>query len=81
MMRNDSGHYTCIAINKHGRSTAEALIDVQCKLYDWNLVLHYAKYSIYNVLDKPRCEIERREIDDLDTLICTAYGNPEEVNF
>lgn len=29
--------------------------------------------------DKPRCEIERREINDEDTLICTAFGNPEEV--
>lgn len=30
--------------------------------------------------DTPRCEIERREIDDQDTLICTAYGNPVEVS-
>lgn len=29
---------------------------------------------------KPRCEIERDEIDDQDTLICTAFGNPVEVS-
>ncbi|XP_059224059.1 uncharacterized protein LOC106090474 isoform X4 [Stomoxys calcitrans] len=60
MTRNESGRYTCVAFNKHGRSTAETVIDVQYK---------------------PRCEIERKEIDDQDTLICTAYGNPEEADF
>ncbi|XP_061395466.1 hemicentin-1 isoform X1 [Musca vetustissima] len=60
MTRNDSGRYTCVAYNKHGRSSAETFIDVQYK---------------------PRCEIERMEIDDQDTLICTAYGNPEEADF
>ncbi|XP_073840504.1 neuromusculin isoform X7 [Musca autumnalis] len=60
MTRNDSGRYTCVAYNKHGRSSAETFIDVQYK---------------------PRCEIERVEIDDQDTLICTAYGNPEEADF
>ncbi|XP_075164374.1 neuromusculin isoform X2 [Haematobia irritans] len=60
MTRNESGRYTCVAYNKHGRSTAETIIDVQYK---------------------PRCEIERKEIDDQDTLICTAYGNPEEADF
>ncbi|XP_017474727.1 PREDICTED: uncharacterized protein LOC108365246 [Rhagoletis zephyria] len=30
---------------------------------------------------KPRCEIERHEIDDQDTLICTAFGNPVEADF
>uniref|UniRef100_A0A1I8MZF3 Ig-like domain-containing protein n=2 Tax=Musca domestica TaxID=7370 RepID=A0A1I8MZF3_MUSDO len=60
MTRNDSGRYTCVAYNKHGRSSAETVIDVQYK---------------------PRCEIERVEIDDQDTLICTAYGNPEEADF
>ncbi|KAH8322053.1 hypothetical protein KR059_001059, partial [Drosophila kikkawai] len=29
----------------------------------------------------PNCEIERREIDGQDTLICTAFGNPEEADF
>ncbi|XP_020816463.1 hemicentin-1 isoform X12 [Drosophila serrata] len=29
----------------------------------------------------PHCEIERREIDGQDTLICTAFGNPEEADF
>ncbi|XP_060661004.1 uncharacterized protein LOC132794519 isoform X5 [Drosophila nasuta] len=29
----------------------------------------------------PRCEIERLEIDDQDTLICTADGNPDEADF
>ncbi|XP_041448121.1 uncharacterized protein LOC111077461 isoform X3 [Drosophila obscura] len=60
MQRNDSGTYTCLAFNKHGKSTAETVIDVQFK---------------------PRCEIERREIDDQDTLICTAFGNPVEADF
>ncbi|KAI8118506.1 Kin of IRRE-like protein 2 [Lucilia cuprina] len=60
MKRNDTGRYTCVAYNKHGRSTAETFIDVQFT---------------------PRCEIERQEIEDKDTLICTAYGNPEEADF
>ncbi|KAH8286528.1 hypothetical protein KR054_010889, partial [Drosophila jambulina] len=29
----------------------------------------------------PHCEIERREIDGQDTLICTAFGNPVEADF
>ncbi|KAH8258880.1 hypothetical protein KR038_011496 [Drosophila bunnanda] len=29
----------------------------------------------------PHCEIERREVDGQDTLICTAFGNPEEADF
>ncbi|XP_037890322.1 uncharacterized protein LOC119637932 isoform X7 [Glossina fuscipes] len=37
--------------------------------------------TFIDVQYKPRCEIERREIDDRDTLICTAYGNPEEADF
>ncbi|XP_017137477.1 uncharacterized protein LOC108152559 isoform X5 [Drosophila miranda] len=60
MQRNDNGTYTCVAFNKHGKSTAETVIEVQFK---------------------PRCEIERREIDDQDTLICTAFGNPVEADF
>ncbi|XP_070071316.1 uncharacterized protein nrm isoform X6 [Drosophila takahashii] len=60
MKRNDNGTYTCQAYNKHGKSIAETVIEVQFK---------------------PRCEIERREIDDQDTLICTAYGNPLEADF
>ncbi|XP_034655585.1 hemicentin-2 isoform X13 [Drosophila subobscura] len=60
MQRNDNGTYTCLAFNKHGKSTAETVIEVQFK---------------------PRCEIERREIDDQDTLICTAFGNPVEADF
>ncbi|XP_054086403.1 uncharacterized protein LOC105214792 isoform X4 [Zeugodacus cucurbitae] len=60
MTRNDSGVYTCVASNKHGKSTVETIIDVQFK---------------------PRCAIERDEIDDQDTLICTAFGNPVEADF
>ncbi|XP_049314276.1 uncharacterized protein LOC105225255 isoform X9 [Bactrocera dorsalis] len=60
MTRNDSGVYTCVASNKHGKSTVETIIDVQFK---------------------PRCDIERHEIDDQDTLICTAFGNPVEADF
>ncbi|EDW79217.2 LOW QUALITY PROTEIN: uncharacterized protein Dwil_GK12999 [Drosophila willistoni] len=37
--------------------------------------------TVIDVQFKPRCEIERQEIDDQDTLICTAYGNPEEADF
>ncbi|XP_050742543.1 uncharacterized protein LOC108030804 isoform X3 [Drosophila biarmipes] len=37
--------------------------------------------TVIEVQFKPRCEIERREIDDQDTLICTAYGNPVESDF
>ncbi|KAH8233853.1 hypothetical protein KR032_000185, partial [Drosophila birchii] len=29
----------------------------------------------------PHCQIERREIDGQDTLICTAFGNPVEADF
>ncbi|XP_043862054.1 uncharacterized protein LOC120447830 isoform X2 [Drosophila santomea] len=37
--------------------------------------------TIIEVQFKPRCEIERQEIDDQDTLICIAYGNPIEADF
>ncbi|TMW46288.1 hypothetical protein DOY81_008631 [Sarcophaga bullata] len=37
--------------------------------------------TFIDVQYKPRCEIERKEIEDKDTLICTAYGNPEEADF
>nr|NP_001246891.1 neuromusculin, isoform F [Drosophila melanogaster]AFH04562.1 neuromusculin, isoform F [Drosophila melanogaster]AHA95700.1 FI21256p1 [Drosophila melanogaster] len=37
--------------------------------------------TVIKVQFKPRCEIERQEIDDQDTLICTAYGNPIEADF
>ncbi|XP_065720778.2 hemicentin-1 isoform X13 [Drosophila suzukii] len=37
--------------------------------------------TVIEVQFKPRCEIERREIDDQDTLICTAFGNPVESDF
>lgn len=30
--------------------------------------------------DKPDCTITRREINDEDTLVCTANGNPAKVN-
>lgn len=29
---------------------------------------------------KPNCTIARKEINDEDTLVCTAIGNPTEVN-
>ncbi|XP_055919479.1 uncharacterized protein LOC129951381 [Eupeodes corollae] len=37
--------------------------------------------TFIDVQFKPKCEIERREIDDKDTLICTAFGNPIEADF
>ncbi|XP_067643045.1 uncharacterized protein nrm isoform X2 [Eurosta solidaginis] len=37
--------------------------------------------TFIDVQFKPRCEIERHEIDDQDTLICTAFGNPVESDF
>ncbi|EDV97314.1 GH16788 [Drosophila grimshawi] len=37
--------------------------------------------TVIDVQFTPRCEIERQEIDDQDTLICTAYGNPAEADF
>ncbi|ALC44604.1 nrm [Drosophila busckii] len=37
--------------------------------------------TMIDVHFKPRCEIERLEIDDQDTLICTAFGNPVEADF
>lgn len=30
---------------------------------------------------RPNCTVQRREINDEDTLVCTAMGNPEEVSF
>lgn len=30
---------------------------------------------------KPNCTITRREVNDEDTLICTAFGNPQEYDF
>lgn len=40
-MRNDTGRYTCVAFNKHGRSTAETFIDVQCKYYKKQKYIKY----------------------------------------
>ncbi|XP_037031703.1 hemicentin-2 isoform X5 [Bradysia coprophila] len=34
-----------------------------------------------NVLYKPNCTIDRKEINDEDTLVCTAIGNPTEMDF
>lgn len=31
------------------------------------------------MIDKPDCTIARREINDEDTLVCTADGNPAKV--
>jgi len=41
---------------------------------------YYISLLFHYLTVKPRCEIERREIDDQDTLICTAFGNPVEVS-
>ncbi|XP_059622571.1 hemicentin-2-like isoform X2 [Phlebotomus argentipes] len=41
---------------------------------------HSAEASM-NVLFRPNCSIVRREVEDEDTLVCTAYGNPEPVDF
>lgn len=32
-------------------------------------------------LVKPNCTITRKEVDNEDTLVCTAYGNPTEFSF
>ncbi|EDV52815.2 uncharacterized protein Dere_GG16293, isoform G [Drosophila erecta] len=37
--------------------------------------------TVIEVHFKPRCEIERQEIDDQDTLVCIAYGNPLDADF
>ncbi|GAB0099475.1 Immunoglobulin [Sergentomyia squamirostris] len=42
---------------------------------------NHSAEAIMNVLFRPNCSIVRREIEDEDTLVCTAYGNPEEVDF
>lgn len=90
--RNDTGIYRCRARNKHGDRIAETVIDVQCKLRerqrererDTFMFSYYISmiicFAFLLAAVTPRCEIERREIDDQDTLICTAYGNPEEVS-
>ncbi|KAL5292690.1 nrm family protein [Megaselia abdita] len=50
-----------------------------CVAYNKHGITHADTYI--DVQYKPRCEIERREINDEDTLICTAFGNPEEAQF
>lgn len=30
---------------------------------------------------KPNCTIARKEVDDEDTLVCVAFGNPPELDF
>lgn len=36
---------------------------------------------LMNVQYRPNCTIQRKEVNDEDTLVCTAIGNPEEVSF
>lgn len=36
---------------------------------------------LMDVQYKPNCTVQRREMNDEDTLVCTAIGNPEEVSF
>lgn len=36
---------------------------------------------IMDVQYRPNCTVHRKEINDQDTLVCTAIGNPEEVGF
>ncbi|KAM7357581.1 neuromusculin isoform 3-T4 [Cochliomyia hominivorax] len=47
----------------------------------WNKHGNTSVDTFIDVQYKPRCEIERQEIEEKDTLICTAYGNPEEADF
>ncbi|XP_055703740.1 hemicentin-2 isoform X6 [Phlebotomus papatasi] len=42
---------------------------------------NHSAETIMNVLYRPNCSIVRREIEDEDTLVCTAHGNPEAVDF
>ncbi|XP_055692647.1 hemicentin-1 isoform X6 [Lutzomyia longipalpis] len=42
---------------------------------------NHSAETVLNVLYRPNCSISRREIEDEDTLVCTAYGNPEAVDF
>ena len=85
MERSDAGPYTCVAFNKHGMHSTEAIIDINCIYLDISILtdvwLIQFISSLFLYLDKPECTIERKEIDDEDVLICTATGSPKDVDF
>ncbi|KXJ84174.1 hypothetical protein RP20_CCG018065 [Aedes albopictus] len=69
MQRSDAGVYTCVASNKHGNHSTDAVIDILCT------------YASYVGLYKPTCTITRKEVNDEDILICVANGSPRESEF
>lgn len=52
--------------------------------FSYYFIENFDKKFIFDICisaDKPDCTITRREINDEDTLVCTATGNPAKVYF
>lgn len=82
MTKADDGPYVCTSFNKHGRHTAEIHVNVLCKFlihFYINEILIFKSFFLY-IAVKPNCTIERKEVNEEDTLICRAIGNPSEVS-
>lgn len=87
MTRDDAGVYECVSRNKHGTKNASIEINILCRFCILSPMMISFTFWENNVLvicylcaDKPDCTITRREINDEDTLVCTANGNPAKVN-
>lgn len=84
MKRTDAGNYTCVAFNKHGRQSTDVFMNITCKFISF-ILLKNQYLMLYLITffyqDRPECKLERKEIDDEDTLICTGAGNPPVYNF
>lgn len=83
MTKADDGPYECVSFNKHGNHSSFTHMNVLCKYFQLR-VIHgktYLNILFYVFIAvKPNCTIARKEINDEDTLVCTAIGNPTEVN-
>lgn len=83
MTKADDGSYECVSFNKHGNHSSFTHMNVLCTyfqlFYSWENVTKYCFYA-FSFAVKPNCTIARKEINDEDTLVCTAIGNPTEVN-
>lgn len=84
MTRDDAGIYECVSRNKHGTQSASIEINILCRFnpsftISFQILIKNLFLTFVSV-DKPDCTITRREINDEDTLVCTATGNPAKVN-